>query len=154
MMYGCCTCNLFLGFYMRVLLRVQVVYTYILILSAKSVTFHTCDIPASTTTCASCAFFTHISSYICTYILHTCASSCGYIWKEFPRVQPHAKYIHTIHTYILICAFCAQVVCRIYMPGKESEQYREREREGEGIEQAEEGGETTPMQFYANTTCS
>ena len=56
---------------------------------------HMCD----TTTSLACRWSTHTSTY--TYHLHT--------------LYPHT-YVHT--------ASCVHVVCRIYLPGKESEQYR------------------------------
>ena len=66
-MYGYCTCVLFLGFYMLVLMRVQVIHTYILIQSAKSV--HILVMWISTILYQECMYI-HISSYI--YIIHMC----------------------------------------------------------------------------------
>ena len=73
----------------------------------------------------------HISSYICTYI-HVTYRLC--ILTHVPFIHPcewaliHPLYTYTYsyiypHTYVHT-ASCVHVVCRIYLPGKESEQYR------------------------------
>ena len=154
-----CTCVLFLGFYMRVLLRVQVIHTYILIQMAKSVTFHTCDILCIPSTLIGANSFVgiHVCTYIliymfiyvCLFALITCASSCGYIWKEFPRVQPHVcTFIHHISLYIshiYIACHCACCLSRHLDTWEgDSEQYeRERERE----EEDKEGQHKQQMHF-------
>ena len=78
---------------------------------------HLKGIPASTTTCTFMYTYIliHMYIYMLPYSLHVHHHSRMYFTYHLHTLYPHT-YVHT--------ASCVHVVCRIYLPGKESEQYR------------------------------